>query len=131
MVFAMMRLRLTFNSVNPAVTDEVIKPHRHEETREAVDREIHRDHYHTTVQPVQHRETLPEQHQHNVAPQIEREYHHGNEEEDRQRATAELGQFRDTRQMEQTTQSAAAIPSVAGEHTHHHGRCYFELLQLC
>lgn len=39
-------------TVNPAVTSETVKPHRHEETTEAVDREVHQDHYHTTVQPV-------------------------------------------------------------------------------
>ena len=32
--------------VNPAVTSEVIKPHVHEETQEAVDREVHQHHYH-------------------------------------------------------------------------------------
>lgn len=33
------------NRVNPAVTSETVKPHRHEETTEAVDREVHQDHY--------------------------------------------------------------------------------------
>lgn len=33
-------------AVNPAVTSETIKPHRHEETTEAIDREVHQHHYH-------------------------------------------------------------------------------------
>lgn len=35
--------------VNPAVTWETVKPHRHEVITEAVDREVHQHHYHTTV----------------------------------------------------------------------------------
>merc|ERR1712029_951896 len=35
-------------SVNPAVVQETIKPHRHEEATQAVDREVHQHHYHTT-----------------------------------------------------------------------------------
>jgi len=110
------------------VTEEVIKPHRHEETREAIDKEIHQDHYHTTVQPVAAKEVMPEQHMHQTAPQVEREYYHGNEEEERQRQAAELAQFRDTRAMEQTTASAGAVEAVAGEHHHHHGRYHLNLL---
>ena len=67
--------------VNPAVTSETIKPHRHEETTEAVDREVHQHHYHTTVQPISHQETLPEKHTHNLMPQVTREFKHDNEEE--------------------------------------------------
>ena len=109
------------------MTSEVVKPHRHEEVTEAVDREIHQDHYHTTVQPLQHKEKLPEQHQHNIAPQVEREFHHGNAEEDRSRVAADLGQFRDTSTTHETTHSTAAAPSVAGEHVHHHGKNYPQL----
>jgi len=82
---------------------------------------VHTDHYHTTVQPIAHQEVLPEQHVSQVAPQIEREYRHGNEEQERARAEAQLQEFRDTRAVEQTTQSMEAAPTVAGEHVHHHG----------
>ena len=47
-------------SVRPAVSEETVKPTRHEELTEAVDREVHQDHYHTTVQPIQHQEVKPE-----------------------------------------------------------------------
>jgi hypothetical protein len=36
-------------SVAPGVTSEYVKPTRHEELAETVDREVHQDHYHTTI----------------------------------------------------------------------------------
>lgn len=77
----------------------------------------------TTVQPIAHKERLPEQHVHNVVPQVERSFVHGNAEEDRSRVAADLGQFRDTSTTVGTTHSAAAAPTVIGEHVHHHGTC--------
>lgn len=106
--------------VNPAVTSETIKPHRHEELTEAVDREVHQDHYHTTVQPVQHREVIPEKHTHNLAPQIEKEFRHDNEDETRRTVSAELGRFQNTSVTHNTTHSQQAAPAVTGEHVHHH-----------
>eukprot|EP00262_Sarcandra_glabra_P013348 TRINITY_DN3678_c0_g1_i1.p1 TRINITY_DN3678_c0_g1~~TRINITY_DN3678_c0_g1_i1.p1 ORF type:complete len:306 (+),score=26.89 TRINITY_DN3678_c0_g1_i1:88-918(+) len=106
--------------VKPAVTSETIKPHRHEETTEAVDREVHQHHYHTTVQPLAHKERLPEKHTHNVAPQVEREYKHDNEADTHKRVSAELGRFQNTSTTRETTHSTEAAPMVAGEHVHHH-----------
>lgn len=106
--------------VNPAVVSETVKPHRHEETTEAIDREVHQDHYHTTVQPVAHKEQLPEKHVHNIIPQVEREFKHDNEAETKQRIARELGQFQNTSTTHQTTHSAQAAPTVTGEHVHHH-----------
>lgn len=98
-------------NVMPSVTSETVKPHRHEETTEAVDREVHQHHYHTTVQPISHREQLPEQHSHNLAPQVNREYRHGNEAETQQRVKSELGQFQNTSTTHQTTQSSSKAPT--------------------
>lgn len=106
--------------VNPAVTSETVKPHRHEETTEAVDREVHQHHYHTTVQPVSHQEVIPEKHTHNLAPQVQKEFHHDNQEETRRNVESELGRFRDTSVTHNTTHSTQAAPAVTGEHVHHH-----------
>lgn len=106
--------------VNPAVTSEVIKPHRHEEITEAIDREVHQDHYHTTVQPIAHTERLPEKHVHNLAPRIEKEFRHDNEDETHRRVSQELSQFRNTQTVTETTHTRQAAPTVAGEHVHHH-----------
>lgn len=45
-------------SINPHVTQEAVKPHQHEQVTTALDKEIHQDHHHTTVQPLKHREVL-------------------------------------------------------------------------
>jgi len=107
-------------SVAPAVVDEHVKPTRHEELIEAVDREVHQDHYHTTIQPVQHQEVLPEKHHHSVKEIINKEFHHGNEEETRRRLEAEAAQFRNTSTTHETRHTTAAAPRVEAEHVHHH-----------
>merc|ERR1711939_633712 len=107
-------------SVGPAVTQETIKPHRHEEATQAVDREVHQHHYHTTVQPLQHQERLPEKHTHNILPAEEREFHHDNKQDTEQRLASEVGHFKDHKRVEQTHHTQAAAPTVTGEHVHHH-----------
>lgn len=44
--------------IRAPVTEEHIKPHQHDEVTTAVDRSVHVDHHHTTVQPVAAKETL-------------------------------------------------------------------------
>lgn len=106
-------------SVQPAVVNEVVKPSRHEETVQAIDKETHQHHYHTTVQPVTHGETRPEQHTHQVAPQVERSSRQNNPDEDRARVDRELGAYQNTSKTLPASQSASAA-QVSGEHTHHH-----------
>lgn len=42
----------------PGITEEVVKPHQHENVTTAVDREVHQDHHQTIIQPIQAKETL-------------------------------------------------------------------------
>jgi len=107
-------------TVRPAVVQEVIKPHRHEETVQAVDREVHQDHYHTTVQPIAHREVVPEVHKHNVAPVQRREFEHDDRDETHRRVSAELSGFKNTQVVQQVTSTQEIAPTVTGEHVHHH-----------
>ena len=76
------------------------------------------------MQPLAHKEVLPEQHQHNVAPQVERTFEHGSADQDRSRGATDLGQFRDTSTTAQTTHSTSVAPVATGEHTHHHGKIF-------
>lgn len=76
------------------------------------------------MQPLAHKEVLPEQHQHNVAPQVERTFEHGSADQDRSRVATDLGQFRDTSTTAQTSHSTSAAPVATGEHTHHHGTMF-------
>lgn len=40
------------------VTEEHVRPQRHEETTTAINKEVHQDHHQTVVQPINHTETL-------------------------------------------------------------------------
>jgi hypothetical protein len=106
--------------VAPAVTNETVTPTRHENLTTAIDKEVHQDHYHTSVQPVHHSEVLPEQHHHNLAAVEHREHHHGNKDEVAQRLQQEQAQFKDQSVRSETKHTQAAAPTVAGEHVHHH-----------
>lgn len=44
--------------VRRPVTEEHVRPQEHEAVRTALDKDVHQEHHHTTVQPVQDRETL-------------------------------------------------------------------------
>ncbi len=87
-----------------------------------VDREVHVDHYHTSIQPIKDREVLPEQHKHYVAPVEERHIDRGNDAEIRRRLEAERAQFKDQRIEAGTVHTQSTAPTVAGEHVHHHGQ---------
>jgi hypothetical protein len=102
------------------VTQEHVTRTQHNEATTAVDREVHQDHHHTSVQPVQDKEILPEQHTHNVAGVQHKEIHHGDDSHVKDRLAAEQAQFKDTREIGQTQHSSAVAPTVAGEHVHHH-----------
>lgn len=106
--------------VAPAVVHETINRERREHLTTAIDKEVHQDHYHTSVQPVHDREVLPEQHHHNLAAVEHRQFDHGNDREVAERLKTEAAQFRDERieGTERHTQSVA--PTLAGEHIHHH-----------
>ena len=99
---------------------ENVTKHRHEEATTAVDREVHQDHYHTSIQPVKDREVLPEQHSHHMASVEQREYKHGDDHSVRARLEQERAQFQNTRTQGATQETHSAAPVIAGEHVHHH-----------
>jgi hypothetical protein len=106
--------------VAPAVEHKTINPHQREERQIAVDREVHQDHYHTTVQPVLDREVLPEQHHANIVP-IEHRTHDKRDTRDTEQFLAQTkAQFKSEQVRTDTKHTATELPSVAGEHTHHH-----------
>ncbi|TVY85763.1 hypothetical protein LAWI1_G008988, partial [Lachnellula willkommii] len=86
----------------------------------AVDREVHQDHHHTSVQPIQDREVLPEQHSHQMAGIEHRNITHGTDEHAKSRLAAEQAQFKNTREVGETQRTTAQGETIAGEHVHHH-----------
>lgn len=86
----------------------------------AVDREVHQDHYHTSVQPVHHQETLPEDHQHNAVPIEHRSFEHDNSDNVTRRLEEERAQFKDSQQHVEGERTSSHAPALTGEHKHHH-----------
>lgn len=106
--------------VAPAVEHKTINPHQREERQIATDREVHQDHYHTTAQPVQDREVLPEQHHANIVP-VEHRTHDNRDSRGTEEFLAQTkSQFKNEQARTDTKHSATEMPSVTGEHTHHH-----------
>ena len=101
------------------MNEQIIKQ-RHEEAQTAIDREVHQDHYHTSVQPVKDREVLPEQHSHRMAPVEQREIQHGDSSAIKARLEEERLQFQNTRTEAGTKETHSVAPVIAGEHVHHH-----------
>lgn len=106
--------------VAPAVVNETVTKQRHEEATTVIDREIHQDHYHTTVQPVLDREVLPEKHAHNIVGVETREHVHGDSDAVKARLEQERVQFQNTRSHAATQETHSVAPAIAGEHIHHH-----------
>ena len=107
-------------SINPAVQNEHVTRTQHNKQTTAVDREVHQDHHHTSVQPIADREVLPEQHSHQMAGVEHRNIKHGSNDHAMSRLAAEQAQFKNTRSVGETQHIASANPTIAGEHVHHH-----------
>lgn len=106
--------------VAPAVLHETVNRTQHEDVTTVIDKEIHQDHYHTSVQPITDRQVLPEQHTHNLVSVEHRNFEHGDSKEIEARLAREAGQFKDERIVGDTTHTHSVNPVVAGEHIHHH-----------
>lgn len=107
-------------STAPAVEHKTVKPTQHEEINTAVNKELHQDHYHRTVQPVQATERMPEQHTSKVAGTVNREFDHRDNEGTERAMRAEAGKLRNERHVEGTTHTQSRAPVVEGEQVHHH-----------
>lgn len=107
-------------STAPAVEHKTVKPTQHEQVTTAVDKEVHQDHYHRTVQPVKAREVMPEQHTAKVAGTVHREFDHRDNQTAERAIRAEADKLRNERHVEGTTHTQSKAPVVQGEHVHHH-----------
>jgi hypothetical protein len=106
--------------VAPAVEHKTINPNQREERQIAVDREVHQDHYHTTVQPIKNREVLPEKHHANIVP-VEHRTHDERDTRNTENFLAQTkAQFKNEQVRTDTKHTSTELPSVQGEHIHHH-----------
>jgi len=109
-----------YEQVAPAVKHETVKPTRHEEVDTSIDKEIHQDHYHYTVQPVKDTKVLPEQHRHRVTGTQHRDFDHRNHKATQEASRAEAGKLHNQRVVTDTTQTQSHAPVVQSERFHHH-----------
>ena len=107
-------------TVKPAVVKEHVTTIQHDENQRVIDREIHQDHHHTTVQPIRDESQLPSTHAHAVANKETREFRHGNDQRIHQALETEQAQFRDTTDVGAQLHTSSMSKTVAGEHVHHH-----------
>jgi len=108
-------------SVAPAVQKETVNEQKREEKQIVKDREVHQDHYHTSVQPVKDKEILPEQHHHNQVGVEHRTHDHRDHSQTKQHLQKEASQFKNESVRAPAQHSTStAVPEVTGEHVHHH-----------
>ncbi|KAK3721026.1 hypothetical protein LTR37_003316 [Vermiconidia calcicola] len=106
--------------VRPAIYHTTITHNTREEEATAVDRELHQDHYHTSIQPITDEETVEEQHHEHILPVESRTFEHDDREEVQRRLNTEQAKFRDHVQRIEGHRTKETVPVVAGEHYHHH-----------
>jgi hypothetical protein len=108
-------------SVAPSVQKETVNEQQREEKQIVRDREIHQDHYHTSVQPIQDREVLPEQHHHNLKGVQHSTHDHRDHSHTKDKLQTEAVQFQNESVRAPAQYSTSqAVPEVTGEHVHHH-----------
>ncbi|PPJ50230.1 hypothetical protein CBER1_07203 [Cercospora berteroae] len=111
---------IVHEKVNPAVVNETVTRQQEDRITTAVDKEVHQDHYHTSVQPVKDTQILPEKHHHNLAGVEHRNFEHDNADQVKQKLATEQARFKDTSTRVEGEHNTIAQPVVAGEHVHHH-----------
>ena len=107
-------------TVAPAVQNETITRREHEQSTTAVDREVHQDHYHTSEQPVNHSEILPEQHHHKAAAVETRSFEHDSPDQVKRGLEDERARYQDTQTRAEGEKTFSENQGVQGEHMHHH-----------
>lgn len=104
-------------SVHEPVEHAHIKKQHETREQKVVDKDIHQDHYHTTIQPLKDTEVLPEKHDY-IQQEKER-----NIDKDtgaaKAKAEADLEQFKNTTDKEEF-HAKSKEPTQVNEHVHHH-----------
>ncbi|TVY76073.1 hypothetical protein LSUE1_G005434 [Lachnellula suecica] len=105
------------STVAPAVENTHVKKTHETRQQTAIEKEKHKDHYHTTVQPLKDNEVLPTKHD----SVQETEYKETNKDD----GAAEAQAAKDRSGFESTTEekkfeSATKEPTLENEHVHHH-----------
>lgn len=100
----------------PAVQHETVKPMEHQQHATEIDKDIHQDHYHRTVQPVKDKKVMPTKHTYNET-EDSRHYDHRDDTAAKQ-FEQEGAQFRNLREVEGTRRTQESAPARATENIH-------------
>ncbi|KAF7194597.1 hypothetical protein HII31_04103 [Pseudocercospora fuligena] len=106
--------------VAPSVQNETVTRNQEDRVTTAIDKEVHQDHYHTSVQPVHDKEVLPEKHHHNLVGVEHRNFEHDDHSKVKSTLDREAAKFKDTTERVEGQHTTTAQPTAAGEHVHHH-----------
>lgn len=107
--------------VIPIVTHETVDSTEADVDKTVVEKDIHKDIYHTTVQTIIENKQLPEQVYNKVAPTEERSFDdRGDPKELEQHLAEDASKFKDERIVNETKHVHTVEPTVTGEHIHYH-----------
>jgi hypothetical protein len=99
-----------------AVVHEDVKRHEHEQVDTVVDKEVHKDHYHTTIQPIKDEKVLPVKHVYKDT-EAEVEIDH-RDDTAKEKAKEEAATIQNEKTVEGTTHSKEHAPVQENEHIH-------------
>ncbi|KJX92998.1 hypothetical protein TI39_contig4463g00002 [Zymoseptoria brevis] len=107
--------------VNAAVEHETVRKEFETREHKEIEREIHQDHYHTTVQPLKAKEVEPEKHIHETAATEERQVNNDTEgDKVKAQVEAERSQFQNTSEEIREREVKVQEPTIEGQTVHHH-----------
>ncbi|KAI5363336.1 hypothetical protein Slin15195_G107220 [Septoria linicola] len=107
-------------TVDPAVTHELVTKVEQRNVTRAVDREVHQDHYHTSVQPITHQEHREDQHHEETQPVDVQNFEHDDPAETAHRLAEADAEHHDTREEVVAERTTTELPTIEGLHIHHH-----------
>lgn len=110
----------THETVAPAVVQETVNRHQHEQVQVVEDREHHVHHHQQRVQPVVDKVQQAELHKHNVLPVEHKERTHEMTEGAKKALADQQTAYQNTQTVNPTTRSTEQVAAVGQDVTHHH-----------
>lgn len=99
-----------------AVVHEDVKRHEHEQVDTVVDKEVHKDHYHTTIQPIKDEKIIPAKHVFkNTEAELEIDHRDNTAKSEAKREAATI---QNKRKVQDTTHSKEHAPVQEDAHIH-------------
>ncbi|KAJ8606784.1 hypothetical protein MRB53_040710 [Persea americana] len=103
------------------VTKEHVTKTQEEDVQKVIEKEKHQDHYHTTIQPLSDKETLPEEHKYKEAETQHKSVNKDDDAKLSQKLSEQKPKFEDSKTVGDTIKTKTMNEDqVAGEHVHHH-----------